>query len=125
MDDALESLQGCGLLDDARFARQLVRDLASRRLLASRVLRASLRQKGVDGEVAEVALEEAGDEADRARALAEGRASRLRALPPEVAFRRLYALLLRRGYPPGLAAETCREALRHVFGDRDDPRGED
>ena len=37
------------------------------------------------------------------------------ALEPDAAYRRLFGLLVRRGYAPSLAQQACREALREVF----------
>jgi regulatory protein len=116
IDQTLEDLERAGLIEDARFARELVRDQAGRRLSGDRAILASLRQKGVAADVAEAALEDAGDEAARARSLAERRAARLSGLSPEAAYRRLYGTLMRRGYPPGLAREACRAALAPLAG---------
>ena len=115
---ALEDLERAGLVDDARFARELVRDQAGRRLAGDRAIRAALRQKGVALVVAEDALQEAGgDDADRARELAESRVRRLTGLSPEVAYRRLFGLLVRRGYGPGVAREASRAVLASVLPD--------
>jgi regulatory protein len=112
---ALDDLERTGLVEDGRFARELVRDHAARRLSGDRAIRSALRQKGVAGQVAEAALQEAGDEAIRARALADRRAARMAGLDPDAAFRRLVGLLVRRGYPPGLAREASRASLSAVF----------
>jgi regulatory protein len=120
IEEALADLERAGLVEDVRFARELVRDQAGRRLSGDRAILAALRQRGVSPEVAETALAAAGDEAVRARSLAERRATRLGGLPPEAAYRRLYGALVRRGYAPGLAREACRAALAGL-GDRDAP----
>lgn len=111
VDRCLEELQDLGLVDDERFARELARDRGSRRLVGDRAILAALRERGVAREVAEAALEEAGEEAARARELARRRLRGLAGLPPEHAFRRLYGLLVRRGFAPSVAAGACREAL--------------
>ena len=111
VEEVLEDLERVGLVDDDRFARDLVGDRAAVRLTGARAIRAELLRLGVRAEVAEAALAEAGDEAERARALALKRAPRLRALSPEAAYRRLYSLLLRRGYGHGTASAACAEAL--------------
>jgi regulatory protein len=116
---ALIDLTEAGLIEDGRFARELVRDQAGRRLSGDRAIRGALRVKGVAADVAESALAEAGDEAGRARELATRRAMRMGSLGPETAHRRLYGLLVRRGFPPGLAAEACRAALAEVFPQAD------
>jgi regulatory protein len=115
VDVALRDLEEAGLIDDARFAQELVRDRAVHRLSGDRAIAATLRQRGVSKDVAGRALEGAGDEGDRARRLASVRAERLTGVEPETAFRRLYGLLVRRGFSPGLAAESAREALRRAL----------
>lgn len=115
IEAALERLEDVGLVDDERFAREIVRDQASRRLAGSRAIRATLREKGVDEAIAQASLEAAGDEAERAFELASRRAGRLTALPPEAAYSRLLGLLLRRGYSGALAREASRAALAAAF----------
>lgn len=119
IERALTDLTDAGLIEDGRFARELVRDQAGRRLSGDRAIRGALRVKGVAADVAESALAEAGDEAGRARELATRRAMRMGSLAPEAAHRRLYGLLVRRGFPPGMAAEACRAALAEVFSQAD------
>ena len=111
VEEALEDLERVGLVDDDRFAGEVVRDRAALRLTGGRAIRAELLRLGVRAEIADAALAEAGDEAERARALALKRAPRLRELPPEKAHRRLYSLLLRRGYSHDIATAACAEAL--------------
>jgi regulatory protein len=112
---AIEDLTRAGLVDDARFARAVVADRAGRRLSGDRAIRTALFQKGVSAEVAATAMEAAGDEAERALELARKRASRMAGSDPAAAFRRLYGLLARRGFGPGVAREACRAALAEVL----------
>ena len=125
VEAALSELELAGLVDDDRFARELVKDQVGRRMAGSRAIRAALRQKDVPAAVAEAALAEAGDDAEQARALAESRARRMTGVPPEAAYRRLYGMLLRRGHSPSIAREACREALAPVFGAEEGPAGLD
>lgn len=118
---ALVDLEVVGLIENRRFARELVRDRANRRLAGNRAIRATLRQQGVAAEIVEEALEEAGDEEERANELARRRAERLRGLPPEAAYRRLYGLLLRRGFGPSMAREASRAALADVITPDSEP----
>jgi regulatory protein len=115
VDRALEDLEQVGLVEDRRFADELVRDQA-RRLSGNRAIRSNLLQKGVAREIVDAALEEADGEDERARELAVRRAERLRGVEPEAAFRRLYGLLLRRGYGSGVARDASRAALQDVMG---------
>jgi regulatory protein len=111
IEGALVDLEQMGLVDDERFAREFVRDRVTTRLAGRRAIKAALRQKGVGADVADLALTEAGDDAENAAELAARKAARLVNLPPEVAYRRLYSLLLRRGYGHGVAVRACSEAL--------------
>ena len=85
IDRALADLTEVGLIEDGRFARELVRDQATRRHAGDRAILSALRQKGVSADVAEVALGQAGDEAERARDLAARRAARMMTLAPDAA----------------------------------------
>jgi regulatory protein len=117
---ALTDLEAVGLVDDERFAREVVRSKAGSRMDGPRAVRDALRTSGVDAQVAEQAMAEGdvGDrEADEARAtaLARKRASRMAGVAPEVAARRLFDLLLRRGYGPDVARAAARSALSEAF----------
>jgi regulatory protein len=119
---ALEDLEAVGLVDDDRFAAELVRDRAGRQMAGPRAIRAALREKGVSPEATERALAEVeGDERDRALRLAEARAARLAGLPPEAAHRRLLGLLQRRGYDFNLSRWAADEALKGPATDQDWP----
>jgi regulatory protein len=115
IEAALHDLEEVGLVDDARFATELVRDRAVHRLSGDRAIQAALREKGVAPDLAGQALEAAGNEAERARALAAQKAPRMASLDPQAAYRRLFGLLVRRGFGLGLAREASEEALRGVF----------
>jgi regulatory protein len=118
--DALIDLERAGLVDDERFAREVVRSKATGRLAGPRAVREALRTSGVDAQIAEHAMAEAavGDsEADEARAtaLAQKRATRMAGIAPDVAARRLFDLLVRRGYGPDVARLAARTALSEAF----------
>lgn len=117
----VEGLRDAGLVDDDRFARELVHSHVTARLSGDRAIKAALRQRGVSEVVQEQALRGAGEEEERAAALASRRAPRMRGLSPEVAFRRLFGLLMRRGYGPDIARRAAREALQEVFGPAEQP----
>jgi regulatory protein len=117
---ALADLQQAGLIDDGRFARELAR-AKSGRLDGNRTVRSALAKAGVAPGVAEEVVSELGDDQERALTLAEHRARRLTGLDPQTAFRRLYGLLLRRGYGPDVARDASRRALAGL--PQDDPTG--
>jgi len=115
IERALEDLERTGLVDDSRFAREVVRDQAERRLSGERGIRKALREKGIDPGLIEEALSGAGDEEDRAYRLAASRAARMSGLDAEAAYRRLLSLLLRRGFSPAVAREATRSALQEAL----------
>jgi regulatory protein len=112
--DALEALASAGLIDDERFAGAVVEQARTGRVAGRRAVLSSLLSKGVDRDTAERATESlAVGESDRAHALAARQAVRLHDVDQERAFRRISGLLLRRGFPPGIAYEATRRALGH------------
>ena len=115
IESALDDLEAAGLVEDGRFAREVVRHQAGTRLAGDRAIREALRAAGVSADVTEAAVLRAGDEAERALELATRRAAKLTNLAPEAAYRRLFGLLARRGYPVEVAREACRTALREEF----------
>ncbi|RBY90951.1 regulatory protein RecX [Blastococcus sp. TF02A-30] len=109
----LDRFTEVGLIDDAAYARAWVSSRQSGRGLARRALRAELRAKGVDDDVALEAVELVDDEDERAAAqqLVERRLRGMRRLDRATATRRLIGMLARKGYSGGLAAAVVREAL--------------
>jgi regulatory protein len=115
----LDSLADTGLIDDERFAAQVVEQAERGRLSGRRAVMSSLLSKGVSRSLAERAAEPLGStEEARAEALAGRQVTRLRSLEPAVAFRRLSSLLIRRGFDPGLAFSVARKALGATEGDQ-------
>jgi regulatory protein len=116
-DDAAESVLDrfteVGLIDDAAYARAWVSSRQSGRGLARRALSAELRAKGVDPEVAAVAVEAVDDDTEReaARSLVERKARAMSRLDRTTATRRLMGMLARKGYGGGMAAAVIREVL--------------
>jgi SOS response regulatory protein OraA/RecX len=109
----LDRLTEVGLIDDAAFAEAWVSSRQSGRGLAKRALAQELRAKGVDGELAEVALEQVDpqDEWDTARRLVARKLPSMSRLDRVTAERRLVGMLARKGYGGGLAGWVVREAL--------------
>ena len=115
--DALGRLEAIGLLNDEEFAAA---EAAAQLRNASRsagAVKRRLRQRGVEGRVADAAVaaavdSEGVDDAARCQVAAEKRARQLRGLEPAVASRRLIAFLMRRGFGPGVAFAAARSALR-------------
>jgi regulatory protein len=125
-DDAAEAvldrLTDVGLIDDAAYARAWVSSRSAGRGLARRALSAELRAKGVDAEVAAVAVEAVDDDDERAtaRRLVDRKVGAMARLDRATATRRLMGMLARKGYSGGLAAAVVREALDGVASGADD-----
>jgi regulatory protein len=109
----LDRLTEVGLIDDAAFARAWVNSRQAGRGLARRALSAELRAKGVDSEVAAVAVQEVDDDDERvaARRLVDRKLPSMRRLDRTTATRRLMGMLARKGYSGGMSAAVVREAL--------------
>ncbi len=118
----LDRLGEVGLIDDAADARSWVQSRHAGRGLARRALAEELRRRGIADEVAEDALGQldAQDELARARALLARRLPSTRAVPVPARVRRLTGLLIRRGYPPGVALRAVMAAI-----ETEDPIGDD
>jgi regulatory protein len=112
-DGVLGRFADAGLIDDAAFAKAWVESRHQGRGLASRALRAELRQRGVEDDEIRDALDELdpGQEAETARHLVESKLAATSGLPAEARIRRLAGMLARKGYPAGLAFRVIREAM--------------
>jgi regulatory protein len=125
---AVGRLTELGLLDDAAFGRELIRQITARKAAGPRLLQTKLLQQGLDRSTVEDLLAEtaagAPEEAPLAQAaeLARKKLHSLARLDPAARTRRLWGLLARRGYDP----DTIQTVLRHVLGCNPDmPGGED
>jgi len=99
IEAAVARMQELGYLDDRDFADRWVESRQTHRPRSVRMLKQELRQKGVESEIIESTLDEAGiDEFSDALRLAEKRLSSLQDLEPQVRDRRLSGFLARRGY---------------------------
>jgi regulatory protein len=109
----LDRFEEVGLVDDAGYARALVRSKQASRGLSGRALRQELRRSGVDDEIAAEALDELDPEEElaTARRLVTKRVPSTRGLPYEKRMTRLSGMLARKGYPSGLVYRVVREAL--------------
>jgi regulatory protein len=113
IEAALADLEGVGLVDDERFAREVASYEMGRRAVGRRAALMSLRRRGVASEVAERIVEETAppDEEERALDVARDRLRRMDGLADEVAYRRLVGFLQRRGYDARTAHGACRRVL--------------
>lgn len=115
-ESALLRCRELGYLDDRAFALAHVRDRLRLRPKGRRALRSELFRKGVDGDLAEAAIDEAFaesglDETDLARRLAGKRVNALEGIEAGTARRRLMGYLARRGFPPPVVRAVVAEVL--------------
>ncbi|WP_291799854.1 regulatory protein RecX [Cellulomonas sp.] len=124
-DAVLDRFTEVGLLDDAEYARMLVRTRQGERGLARRAIGAELRRRGIADEVAGEALSEVDDEDEEraARALVRRRLAATRGLDSQTRARRIFAALGRRGYGGTLISRLVREELAAEGVEADDPVG--
>ncbi len=109
----LDRYDEVGIIDDAAFARAWVSSRHHGRGLATRALANELRQRGVDKELADAALDELDPETEvaTARDLVDRKLRGAGNAAPDALFRRMVGMLARKGYPPGLAIRVVKEAL--------------
>ena len=136
IESVMERLRRVGLVDDLAFARFWVENRMAFSPRGPRLLRSELRQKGIGADVVEQVLAEREEEREplfesdgaegdgggdeeaapgsdlaNALALARKRMRSLSGLEPQVAKRRLFAFLTRRGYDYGTVGEVLRLVL--------------
>ncbi|WP_353615487.1 regulatory protein RecX [Arthrobacter sp. UCD-GKA] len=118
-EELLERFEEIELVDDEAFAEGWVRSRARSRGLARSAIKRELREKGIEGELAESALEQIDDETEEetARDLVE---RKLRApsmgMDREKSVRRLVGMLARKGYSPSVAFRIVNAAWDERFG---------
>lgn len=118
IEEVLDDLQRAGLLDDAAFAHEWVRQRHARRGKSASVLDRELREKGVAEAVRAAALEQidSSDEEAAARAAAEKKARTVKTVPADRAerdkvLRRIVGVLARRGYGGEMSLRIARSVL--------------
>jgi regulatory protein len=113
----LDRFEEVRLVDDAEFADMWVRGRSQSRKLAKGALRRELADKGIDAEVAAVALEQLSDEDEEAaaRELVERKLRGANGLDDrelrDKTTRRLASMLARKGYQPSQAFRIVGEVL--------------
>ena len=124
----LDRFTEVGLIDDAEYARMVVRTRHAERGLSRRAIAVELRRRGIDDELAGEALEQldSDDEETAARELVRRKLRATSGLDAQTRARRTFAALGRKGYPPGLVSRLVREELAAVgAADADDVEGSD
>lgn len=115
IEEVVDFLKKTKLLDDGLFARLWVAGRIKRPLGMAR-LRRELKAKGIAGELIEEALDRVRadyDEAEIVTALVRRKAKKMSRLTPEKIRSRLYAYLIRRGFPQGLVIHTLIKEVGH------------
>ena len=126
IESVLGRLEEVGLVSDERYARLFVMDKLAVRPLGRRRIVQGLRRKGVEGELADRAIDAVYhdrevDDRTLAETLARKRAERLVGLDAAVARRRLSGFLARRGFDAAVVVETVRRVLDDLMTDTADP----
>lgn len=122
VQEVLDRFEEVELIDDASYAQMWVRSRHRSKGLARRALSMELKQRGIEGEDALLALEQVSDEDEwnRARELVLKKLPRTpipTSTDPEDRkqrdrlVRRLVGMLSRKGYPPGLAFSVVTDAM--------------
>jgi regulatory protein len=107
-------LKAEGHLDDRVFARLWIKEKIARADSGRKRILSDLISKGIKRAVVEEEIAgnyDDGEEARIAKALAVRRLARLESLRPDALRRRLYGLLLRRGFGPDIATAALNAAI--------------
>ncbi|MFC7580860.1 regulatory protein RecX [Schaalia naturae] len=111
-EDVLDRLERVGLIDDTAYAAALVRDRFRSGKVGQAVAEELRRRDVGDGDIAR-AMAQVGrdDQYARAEALVAARLRSMRGIGRDAAFRRLTAMLARKGYPGDVCVSVVTEAL--------------
>jgi regulatory protein len=107
----VQRLERMGLIDDREFAKFWVQNRQTFRPRGTRALRSEMRQKGLETEIIEEALEEIDDEEPIAYAVAQKKLRSLQSLDSREFVRRMVAFLQRRGFPYSVCARVAKRVL--------------
>ena len=113
----IEALRKSGFLDDTALAENLKREAFSRKMLSRNGAKQYMLGRGIPLPVIETAIvENERTDIDNAKRLVGKKMKMLKNYGPEIIRRRLYNVLLRRGY----ASETIRTVLKDNFSYKED-----
>jgi len=123
----LDRFAEVGLVDDLAFAATFVSGQHVRRKLSGRAIGLQLRKRGVSEETVAQAVAEIdpASEESAARELVASKLARYRDSDPQIARRRLTAMLGRRGYSTSLSLMVVREALGEQSDELDSIRDDE
>lgn len=116
--DVIADLERVGLIDDATFATEWVRQRSQRRGKSRMALNLELKEKGISGDLRAAALDQitGTDERALAQRFAAKKARGIKSAPRgrveyDRHLRRILGVLARRGFPQGVSMQVAREAL--------------
>ena len=110
INSIMEEVRNAGLIDDKKFAVMFAQDRLNLAKKGKRVIFAELLRKGVPKADVEEALKKVGDETEVAKSLIEKYKNRYAKLEPQKRKKKLYDLLLRRGF----TFKTIDEVLENI-----------
>lgn len=113
VEQTIHSFVESGLVNDAAFAEAFVRSRFAGKPSSHRSLALELKKRGISSEDADAALAQIDPDDERCAAidLAVRKAQAMHSLTRDVARRRLYGMLARRGFSPSDISEALRIAL--------------
>ena len=113
IEEVLDRYVELGFINDATFANSLTESRHRSKGLARNAIKQELKQKGVNPEEVEVALESISeeDEYKRAYELVVRKAPSTARLEKDARTRRLVGMLSRKGYSPNIAFKVVKEVL--------------
>jgi len=118
IEQEVNRLVDVGLIDDAALATDLVESLRRRKKLGDQAISQALRRRKIPQAIIVHALNDTEFDSDVAIfELARDRATSLRHLDGDVAYRRLVGFIQRRGYGGPQVFDAARRALEGVSGD--------
>jgi len=112
-EGAVQALEDLGYISDEEYASTYVEARTGRKPRGRYAIRRELRGKGIDRTTIDRALTSISDEDEKDAAIRVARMQlpRYEVIPPEVAQRRMYQFLLRRGFGYEHAAAAIREVM--------------
>lgn len=119
IETLLAELKGKGFVNDEKFSKYLVTGKLLSKPLGKRALLKELSSKGVSDSLATQAVEQAyagADELEMAKTAALSRLARLKGLKKEVAQRRLFGFLSRRGFSSEMIYRVTKELTHPSAG---------
>lgn len=106
----IQHFKEIGLIDDLSLAETLKREALTSKLLSQRGAKRYLLNRGIPREIADTVFSHDEDtDYENAGVFVEKKLKKLANYPPDVLRRRLYGLLVRRGYPSGTIMKALRD----------------